>query len=67
MEVGNNAISNLFGWCALAMPVGLDNHRMPAGLQLMGPPRAEERLIDIALSIESLIGKGLDVLGTADI
>ncbi|HNH93685.1 amidase [Accumulibacter sp.] len=67
MAMRNTAISNLFGWCALTMPVGLDAHRMPVGLQLMGPPRAEERLIDIALSIESLIGKGLDVLGTADI
>ena len=63
----NTAISNLFGWCALTMPVGLDANRMPVGLQLMGPPRAEERLIGIALGIEALIGKGFEVLGSADL
>ena len=40
---------------------------MPVGLQLMGPPRAEERLIGIALGIEALIGKGFEVLGSADL
>lgn len=67
MAMRNTTISNLFGWCALTMPVGRDAKRMPVGLQLMGPPKAEERLIDIALSIESLIGKSFDVLGSADI
>lgn len=66
LAMRNTAISNLFGWCALTMPVGLDAQRMPVGLQLMGPPRAEERLIDIALGIEALIGKGFEVLGAVD-
>ena len=63
----NTAISNLFGWCALTMPVGLDANRMPVGLQLMGPPRAEERLIGIALGIETLIGQGHALLGAPDL
>ena len=67
MAMRNTSISNLFGWCALTMPVGLDANQMPVGLQLMAPPRAEERLIAIGQSIESLIGKGFDVLGTAEI
>ena len=67
MAMRNTAISNLFGWCALTMPVGLDANRMPVGLQLMGPPRAEERLIGIALGIETLIGKGFEMLGMADL
>ena len=67
MALRNTVISNLFGWCALTMPVGFDANRMPVGLQLMAPPQAEERLIDIALSIESLIGTGFDLLGTTSI
>lgn len=67
MSMRNTVIANLFGWCALTMPVGLDANRMPVGLQLMAPPRAEERLIEIALGIESLIGKSFDVLGTTDL
>jgi len=63
----NTAISNLFGWCALTMPVGLDANRMPVGLQLMGPPRAEARLIGIALGIEALIGQGHALLGAPDL
>lgn len=63
----NTAISNLFGWCALTMPAGLDANRMPVGLQLMGPPRAEARLIGIALGIEALIGQGHALLGTPDL
>ena len=65
MALRNTVISNLFGWCALTMPVGRDSLGMPVGLQLMGPPMAEERLIGIALSIESLIGRGFEVLGRA--
>ena len=67
MVMRNTAIPNLFGWCALTMPAGLDAHRMPVGLQLMAPPHAEERLIAIALGIESLTGKGSEVLGTVDV
>lgn len=63
----NTAISNLFGWCALTIPVGLDTNRMPVGLQLMGPPHAEARLIGIALGIESLIGQGHALLGAPDL
>ncbi|WP_287364553.1 amidase [Thauera sp.] len=65
MALRNTVISNLFGWCALTLPVGLDASRMPVGLQLMGPAMAEERLIGIALNIESLIGRGFEVLGRA--
>jgi len=65
MALRNTVISNLFSWCALTLPVGLDAERMPVGLQLMGPAMAEKRLIGIALSIESLIGRGFEVLGRA--
>lgn len=63
MALRNTVISNLFGWCAVTLPVGLDANRMPVGLQLMGPPMAEAHLIGIALNIEFLIGRGFDVLG----
>lgn len=67
MAMRNTVISNLFGWCGLTMPVGLDSSRMPVGLQLMAPPQGEERLIEIALSIESLIGNRFDIFDGVEV
>lgn len=65
MALRNTVIGNLFGWCALTLPVGFDARRMPVGLQLMGAPMAEARLIGIGLAVEALIGRGPDILGRA--
>lgn len=63
MALRNTAIVNLFGWCALTLPVGLDANGMPVGLQLIAPPMQEERLIAIARAIEIAIGSGPKRLG----
>lgn len=63
MVLRNTVIANLFGWCALSMPVGLDAHRMPIGLQLMMPAMAEEQLLAVGCAIEQLIGSNRELLG----
>lgn len=65
MALRNTVIGNLFGWCALTLPVGLDARRMPVGLQLMGAPMTEARLIGIGLAVEARIGRGPEILGHA--
>jgi aspartyl-tRNA(Asn)/glutamyl-tRNA(Gln) amidotransferase subunit A len=44
------ASANLAGIPALALPTGVDED-LPAGVQLLGPPRAEERLFAAALAM----------------
>lgn len=39
---------NFLGVPALSIPCGIDRHRMPIGLQLVGAPNEELRLLDIA-------------------
>jgi aspartyl-tRNA(Asn)/glutamyl-tRNA(Gln) amidotransferase subunit A len=43
---------NLAGLPALSIPCGFDNANMPIGLQLIGKPFAEERLLQIAHTYE---------------
>ncbi len=43
---------NLAGLPALSVPCGFDNANMPIGLQLIGKPFAEERLLQIAHAYE---------------
>lgn len=59
MALRNTVIANLFGWCAMSLPIALDSDAMPVGLQLIAPPMDEKRLIATALAAEA-------VLGTAD-
>lgn len=60
----NTVIANLFGQCALTMPMGLDGNAMPAGMQLMAAPRSEESLLAIAQAIETKIGGSRELVGT---
>ncbi len=41
---------------AMSMPVGFTNSGLPVGLQLVGPPRGEARLLQVALFIEQALG-----------
>lgn len=65
LALRNTSIGNLFGWCALSMPVGLDGNRMPVGMQLVAPPMQEPRLLGIAASIERHLGNQFQLLGLA--
>lgn len=54
MALRNTSVVNLFGWCALSLPVGLDHNGMPVGLHLIAPPFQEEKLLSVALAFEDL-------------
>lgn len=65
LTLRNTSIGNLFGWCALTMPVGLDAARMPVGMQLLAPPMQEAKLLGIAAALERQLGNGIQLIGTA--
>ncbi len=41
-------IANIAGLPALSLPAGSDDNGMPVGMQLIGPPESEDRLIGLA-------------------
>ncbi|MDW9960319.1 amidase [Sinorhizobium meliloti] len=47
-----NIVANYTGFPALAFPAGFGGDGMPVGVQIMGVPRSEHRLLDIAESFE---------------
>ncbi len=61
--VQNTCPANFFRWCALSMPVGLDQEGMPAGLQLMAPGGSEETLLAAALACERILGSPRQRIG----
>ena len=65
LTLRNTAFVNLFGWCALSMPSGLDDNGIPVGLQMIALPRQEEALLAMALAIEGALGRAPDLLGRA--
>ncbi len=46
----------LVGFPAISLPVGLGETGMPLAVQLVGPPRADERLLAIAGWCERVLG-----------
>jgi len=40
--------------CAAAIPCGLDKHGLPFGIQVLGPPGNDRKILNIALAIEQL-------------
>lgn len=67
MVLRNTSIANLMTLCSISMPVGKDKHNMPVGLQLMGGPWQEARLLAIAGRFEQEIGEARKILGTPPI
>lgn len=45
---------SLGGLPVASVPAGLDDARMPVGLQVVGPPRGEERVLALAATLQSL-------------
>jgi aspartyl-tRNA(Asn)/glutamyl-tRNA(Gln) amidotransferase subunit A len=43
---------NLAGICGLSLPCGFDGQDLPIGLQVMGPPLGEERVLRVAYAYE---------------
>ena len=44
------------GLPAVSVPVGLSPSGMPVGLQLIGPPRGEAQLLQVARAVEMAVG-----------
>ena len=59
----NTVIANFLGLCALTLPVGKDAASMPVGLQVLGGPWQDAKLLAIGQTIENELGTGLDILG----
>lgn len=63
LALRNTAIVNLFGWCAMTLPSGIDRNGIPSGLQLIAPPMHEKRLLAMAMGVEAALGRAPDLLG----
>lgn len=50
------ALANFAGCPAVSIPCGLSSTGLPIGLQIIGPPFAEARLLSLALALEAQIG-----------
>lgn len=61
--LSNTCSANYLGLCAITMPAGLDSSGLPVGLMLLAPHGAEERLLTVALRLESVLGTALARLG----
>ncbi len=48
--------ANLGGLPACSTPVGLDDHGLPVGLQVLGPPGADARVLDLAGALAVPLG-----------
>ena len=46
---------NLAGIPAISIPAGHDNNKFPLGLQFIGKPLNEQKLLNIALAVEEKI------------
>jgi aspartyl-tRNA(Asn)/glutamyl-tRNA(Gln) amidotransferase subunit A len=51
----NTCVVNFLGLCAVTLPVGRDRVGMPVGMQLIGRPGSEARLLAIAGAFERLL------------
>jgi aspartyl-tRNA(Asn)/glutamyl-tRNA(Gln) amidotransferase subunit A len=51
----NTCVVNFMGLCAVTLPAGRDQAGMPVGLQLIGRPGSEARLLAIAGAMERLL------------
>ena len=54
LALRNTCVVSFLGLCALTLPVGLDDAGMPVGLQLIGPPHSEARLLALGREFERL-------------
>ena len=55
LTLRNTCVASFLGLCAVTLPCGRDAIGMPVGLQLMGAPGSEPRLLAIAGCLERLL------------
>ncbi len=47
---------NAIGFPAVSVPIGLDSQRLPVGMQVVGLPKQDDALLDLANEIEACLG-----------
>lgn len=57
LALRNTCPASFLGLCAVTLPAGRDAAGMPVGLQLVGAPGSEMRLLAIAVRLERLLAK----------
>jgi aspartyl-tRNA(Asn)/glutamyl-tRNA(Gln) amidotransferase subunit A len=57
LALRNTCPASFLGLCAVTIPAGRDAAGMPVGLQLIGAPGSETRLLAIAVRLERLLAK----------
>jgi aspartyl-tRNA(Asn)/glutamyl-tRNA(Gln) amidotransferase subunit A len=57
LALRNTCPASFLGLCAVTLPAGRDAVGMPVGLQLIGVPGSEARLLAIAMRLERLIAR----------
>ena len=57
LALRNTCPASFLGLCAVTLPAGRDAAGMPVGLQLVGAPGSEARLLAIAVRLERLIAR----------
>ena len=55
--------ASMLDMCAVSLPVGVDEHGMPVGLQLIGRTGTDHDLLDRAAAVESVLGTNVERLG----
>jgi len=54
LSAEDTIFANYFGLPAISVPCGLDSNRLPLGLQLVGKPRDEASVLQLAYQFERL-------------
>jgi len=55
----NTILFNSIGFPAVTIPIGLTRDNMPIGVQIIGPPFAEGKILSVAYNYEYKIASGL--------
>ena len=55
----NTRPANIYGYCAISLPINRQKHALPVGLQIHCGADQEALLLSLSLAIEQLIGKPL--------
>jgi aspartyl-tRNA(Asn)/glutamyl-tRNA(Gln) amidotransferase subunit A len=49
---GNGAAGNLLGWPSISVPMGLGEHGLPLGLEIIGAPYEESTILSVAIAFQ---------------
>ena len=53
---------SLIGGVAISIPIGLDEEGMPMGMQVVGPPFSEAKVLEVASALEQIIERNKKII-----